>query len=299
VQAISSRMYLNPDIDTKKNIFVAGTARSGTTWLGDVIASQMPCRIMFEPFNPDLVPEYSDFNYFQYIHPDSENPDFYTFAQKIFTGKIRNRWIDHQNERIFSEYRLIKEIRANLVLKWLYDHFPEISMIFLIRHPCAVVASRMELGWATENDIRPFTSQPDLIQDHLGPYMDLIKTVKTIEEKHAIIWSVSNLVPLRQFRPNELKIVYYENLCVQPQTEMISIFHSIGQKPVEPVINKIDRPSQTARVTSAIVNGTDKITAWEKKLSPLQIENILQIVDKFNLSHLYGSSHLPLNKNAI
>jgi hypothetical protein len=75
---------------------------------------------------------------------------FTSFARKVFTGEIRNRWIDRQNERIYSRYRLIKEIRINLALKWLHDNFPEVPILFLMRHPCAVVASRMELGWATD-----------------------------------------------------------------------------------------------------------------------------------------------------
>lgn len=298
VQEIGSRFYVNPDSDLRKSILVAGTARSGTTWLGDLIASRIPSRIMFEPFNPDLVPDYSDFHYFQYVRPGTTNPKFHTFAEKVFTGEIRNQWVDRQNERIRSQYRLIKEIRINLALKWLYDNFPEIPILFLLRHPCAVVSSRMELGWATDRDIEPFLSQPDLFQDHLGSHLDLIKNAKTAEEKHAIIWSVSNLVPLRQFKPGELKVVYYENLCTQLQAEMTSIFASIGQKRVDSVIDKIDRPSQTARVTSAIVTGSDKITGWKKKLSASQIDNILRIVDKFGLSHLYGSSLIPLKQVA-
>jgi len=293
-----SRFYINPDPDTSRSILVAGTARSGTTWLGDLIASQIPCRIMFEPFNPDLVPEYRGFRYFQYMRPATENPEFRAFAHKVFTGEISNRWIDRQNERIHSEYRLIKEIRINLALKWLHDNFPEIPIILLMRHPCAVVSSRMELGWATDRDIEPFLSQPNLIEDHLGPYLNLIKSAETTEEKHAIIWSVSNLVPLRQFKLGEIKTVYYEDLCNQPQAEMTSIFDSIGQKPVDSVFDKIDRPSQTTRLTSASVIGIDKITSWRKILSPSQIDNILRIVDGFGLSHLYDVSPLPLKKDA-
>jgi hypothetical protein len=294
VQLVGSRFYINPGPDLRRSIMVAGTARSGTTWLGDLIASQIPSRILFEPFNPDLVPEYRGFHYFQYMRPGTENREFGAFARKIFTGEIRNHWIDHQNERIHSEYRLIKEIRMNLALKWLHDNFPEVSIVFLLRHPCAVVSSRMELGWATDKDIEPFLSQPHLISDFLSDYLELIHSVNTVEEKHAIIWSVSNLVPLRQFRPGELKIVYYENLCMQREFEIPGIFESIGQKEVMPALNKTYQPSQTTRANSAVVTGTDKISSWKKRLSSVQIKNILRIVDAFGLSHVYDESFLPL-----
>jgi hypothetical protein len=299
VQEIASRFYINPEPDLRRSILVAGTARSGTTWLGDILASQIPSRILFEPFNPDLVPEYRGFHYFQYLRPGMENPRFRAFAHRIFTGEIRNRWIDSQNERIRSGYRIIKEIRINLALKWLHDNFPEVPIILLLRHPCAVVASRIDLGWATDADIQPFLSQPDLVADHLAPCMDLIKTAKTDEEKHAIIWSVSNLVSLRQFKPGEIKIVYYENLCTQPEIELPVIFESVGQKYRESIIDTVSRPSQTTRVTSAVVDGTDKISAWRKKLSAAQIENILRVVDAFGLGHVYGDSILPLGNNAV
>jgi hypothetical protein len=295
IQEIGSRFYVNPDPALRKSILVAGTARSGTTWLGDLIASQIPCRILFEPFNPDLVPEYRGFHYFQYIRPGSENPRFHSFTQRVFTGTIRNRWIDHQNERIHSEYRLVKEIRINLALRWLHDNFPDVPILFLIRHPCAVVVSRMELGWATDSDIEPFLSQPDLVEDFLSPYIDVIRNAKTAEEKHAVIWCVSNLIPLRQFECNELRIVYYEMLCTQPKDELPAIFRSIRQKYVERTFDAADKPSQTTRVNSDIVTGKDRISAWKNKLKTTQIEKILGIVNAFGMGYLYGESLLPLS----
>ena len=296
IQLIGSHFYLNPKPDLGNSILVAGTARSGTTWLGDLIASQIPSRILFEPFNPDLVSDYRHFPYFQYMRPGTENPEFYAFAQKVFTGEIRNGWIDRHNERLISKVRLVKEIRANLALKWLNENFPEIPIIFIVRHPCAVVLSRMELGWATDRDIEPFLSQPQLVEDYLCPYMDLIRSAVNSEEKHAVIWSVSNLVPLKQFSSGELKVVYYEDLCTQLEIELEGVFEAIGYKYSGLLFASTHQPSQTTRRASAIVTGTNKIENWMKKLSRAQIDNILQVVQAFGLDHLYGDSTLPLNK---
>ena len=297
LQLLGSNLYLNPDPDLHRSILVAGTARSGTTWLGDLITAQIPSRVLFEPFNPDLVPEYRNFSYFQYMRPGSESPEFHAFAQKVFTGRIRNRWIDRQNERIFSNARLVKEIRANLALRWLHENFPEVPILFLVRHPCAVVLSRMELGWATDGDIVSFLSQPDLIEDHLAPHLDLIHSLSSDEEKHTAIWSVSNLVPLRQFLPGELKIVYYEDLCTQPEMELPGIFKTIGYREAVRGADVIRRPSQTSRKTSAVVIGTNKIGSWKNRLSRSQVDNILRVVDSFGLGNLYGDSLVPLKEN--
>ena len=297
IQLFGSHFYFNPNPDMGRSILVAGTARSGTTWLGDLIASQIPSRILFEPFHPDLVSDYHRFHYFQYMRPGTEDPQFFAFAQKVFTGDIRNRWIDRQNERIISKFRLVKEIRANLALKWLHDNFPEVPILFIIRHPCAVVLSRMELKWATDRDIEAFISQPQFVEDYLRPYLDLIRSAGNAEEKHAVIWSVSNMVPLKQFSFNELKVVYYENLCLHPESELRGIFESIGHEFSSPFVDTIMQPSQTTRSGSAVVTGTDKIGNWKQKLSRSQIDNILQVVQAFGLGHLYGDSTLPLNRN--
>ena len=295
VQLIGSHFYVNPDQDLRRSILVAGTGRSGTTWLADLVGSQIPCRILFEPFNPLYVPGYRGFHYFQYMRVGAENRGFYDFACDVFAGSIRNRWVDHQNEKIFPRYRLIKEIRANLSLKWLHDNFPEVPILFIMRHPCAVVQSRMELGWATDTDIESFLIQPDLVSDYLTDYLDLIRKSSNPEEKHAIIWSLSNLVPLKQFSPGELKIVYYENLCTRPAAELQGIFETIGKRYEPPVIKRASRPSMTTNLTSAIVTGNNKIVRWRNSLKSVQIERILNIVRAFGLDHLYGDSLLPLS----
>ena len=279
----------------RRSILVAGTARSGTTWLADVIASQLVCRIMFEPFNPELVREYRGFNYFQYMRPEEEDGSLHFYARRVFSGELRNRWVDRQNENLFAEYRLVKEIRANLMLKWLHRQFPEVPVLFLLRHPCAVVLSRMELGWATDRDIQPLLSQPALVSDYLDGHMDLIRNVQTDEEKHTIIWCVSNLVPLNQFRSDELKIIYYEDLCVQPDVELPAAFAAIGVDYDRSTANRLDRPSQTTRATSAVVTGSDRVSHWQKKLNPVQVERILRIVQAFGLDHLYQDSPMPMH----
>lgn len=97
------RIYQDNIRDPGKSILVVGSARSGTTWLANLIASQFQSRLMFEPFNPDLVPEYQKFNYFQYMRPNDTDQDLYNFCYKIFTGDIRNAWIDREIQHLHPE----------------------------------------------------------------------------------------------------------------------------------------------------------------------------------------------------
>ena len=293
LQAFGSRLFRDSDRDPGKSILVAGAARSGTTWLAELISTQIPCRLMFEPFNTDLVCEYREFKYFQYMRPGEHNETLYAFAQKVFNGEIRNHWIDRKNENLLPRFRLIKEIRANLLLKWLHDNFPGIPFLFIIRHPCAVVLSRMELGWATDRDIESFLTQQYLIDDHLSDHMELIRSSKSDEEKHAIIWCVSNLIPLKQFPPDDLRIIFYENLCLQPDEEFSKILQRIQQKDKPLTAIRADKPSTTSKISSAVVTGQDKISRWSNCLTTRQITKILNVVSEFGLSFLYDESLIP------
>jgi hypothetical protein len=201
---VISKIYRDNVRDVGKSILVVGSARSGTTWLAGLIASQFQSRIMFEPFNPNLVREYSKFNYFQYMRPDDFDQDLYDFCYKVFTGNIRNAWIDREIQHLFPQGRVIKCIRSSLMLKWLDLQFPKVKKLLIIRHPCAVVQSRMKLGWATDDDIRHFLSQPTLMSDFLNEKIDVIAKAQTDEQKHAVIWCVTNLVPLQQFHEDKL-----------------------------------------------------------------------------------------------
>lgn len=292
-RAVYSKLYQDTDRDIRQSIVVAGTARSGTTWLADIIASQIPCRVMFEPFNPEKVRGFRQFHYFQYMRPAERNSELHSYCQTIFSGNIRHGWIDREISLLKPRYRLIKEIRANLFLKWINTEFPEIPLLFIIRHPCAVVLSRMKLDWATDSDIEPFLAQSKLIEDFLKDKWDVIKQAETVEEKHALIWCISNLVPLRQFSPNTLNVVFYENLILQPEIEIPRLFQAINLPYKDTIFTQTGKPSTTTVRSSAVVTGDNKLTGWQKSLSPAQIRNILAVVEAFELDYLYDNSVTP------
>ena len=124
----------------------------------------------------------------QYLRYNDHHSKFLKPATAILSGKIRHEWIDKFNRRIFSRRRLIKDIRAQLFLKWIKYNFPEIPILLLLRHPCAVANSRLKLGWgATLND---FLVQEALMDDFLNPFKKEIQsahnmfTTLTLVEKN-------------------------------------------------------------------------------------------------------------------
>lgn len=285
-------LYRDSNQRLQDNILVAGTARSGTTWLGDLLAGAEG-RVLFEPFHAGKIDALKGLSYFPYLRPDDENPQLRSYCLQVFSGVIRHPWVDREITQLRPTFRVIKEIRANLFLRWLYRHFPQVPQLLLVRHPCAVVLSRMQLGWATDSDISSFLSQPPLIEDHLAPYLDVIHQARSEVEKHAIIWCISYLVPLRQFQPAELNLVFYENLCLQPQSELARIEQTVQRSLSPTTLMDLSRPSPTTTSSSAVLTGDNQVARWQKRLSSEEIRQVLDTVSAFGLDHLYGDGMLP------
>ena len=297
VREVCKRWYRDDDRDIGRAVLITGTARSGTTWLAEIISSQIASRLMFEPFNPELVEEYGTHHYFQYMRPDDEDEQLHSYCQQVFSGAVRHPWIDRRVEHLLPRRRLIKDVRTTLFLRWIRNRFPEIPVIFVLRHPCAVVASRLRLGWADDADIERLLCQPKLRQDFLQDKDDLIEGARTAEEKHALVWCITNLVPLKQLDGKEPGVFYYEDLCTHPEVEIRRLFGLLGHAAGPRVLTALDRPSTTAREFSAIVTGDDRVTAWRRWLSPEQTDRVLAVVEAFGLGRLYGDSDTPLARD--
>ena len=143
----------------------------------------------------------------------------------------------------------------------------------------------MRLKWATDDDVRRFLCQPQLVADHLRPYLNVIESAQTDEEKHAVVWCISNLVPLRQFVAGGWTLLYYESLRRRPETEIPRIFHALGIGFDKDVFSALRRPSRTTRGHQPVTGGGGE---WTRELTSPQVDRILAIVRAFGLDHIYG-----------
>jgi Sulfotransferase family len=153
--------------DHRRSVFLAGSGRSGTTWLSEIINHRRGYRYVFEPFNPRVVGPFGHFRTKQYLRPDDQRKEFLEPARLALTGGLRDPWTDRFNGRIVARRRLIKDIRANLLLGWMRANFPGMPIILLLRHPCAVVVSRLALGW--RDNLSETMEQRELVEDFLVP----------------------------------------------------------------------------------------------------------------------------------
>lgn len=162
----------------EKPLVIAGSGRSGTTWVQDVIASANGLKTIFEPLLPvldDTAKKYAD----RYLTAEVEAPQLNAYMDRIFSGSLDNVWTNYRvrpdrlkpsleqfkscskarafyrrYKNLLNNYRIynkgpndgvsVKFIRANLMLEWLEANY-DINVLFILRHPCAVIESKLRL----------------------------------------------------------------------------------------------------------------------------------------------------------
>lgn len=288
---IWTELFVDPG-DCRRTIILAGTGRSGTTWVQNIIYCAASCRVMFEPFHSHKIPLLTEWNYRQYLRPDDRTQKFLVPAARILSGNIRNTWIDQFNRTHLVRRRLVKDIRANLILSWIHSHFPDIPIVLLLRHPCAVARSKLALGWDTH--LEDFLCQQDLIEDYLQPFVSDIRSASDPFDKHVFMWCIENYVPLRQFSPGEIHVAFYEQFCMDPQNEARSLLQHLGYPYRPEVLSMISKPSAMSRPDSAIVAGGSVLDSWRKRIGPRQIDRATEILGLFGLDRIYGAASSPL-----
>lgn len=287
--------FIQYNHEVKNSIFLAGTGRSGTTWLSEVINYDNEYRYIFEPFHKKYVPECSSFRYRQYLRLDNQEKKFLDAARQVLEGRIRNKWTDKLNKKFWVRKRLIKDIRANLFLGWLKTHWPDLPIIFLLRHPCAVASSKIKLKWDTHLD--EFLEQEELMQDYLVPFEHEMKAARTDFEKHIFLWCIETYVPLKQLGENGMHVIIYERFISNIEKEVGRLAEFLN-KPIDinDMKKKINRPSAMSRKDSAINTGNDLLGSWRKYITSSQIKRAIEILGLFGLDALYNEEPMPLTE---
>ncbi len=294
--------FIDIDSGNSSAIFIAGMGRSGTTWLSELINYKQNYRDIFEPFLPYKVPIANSFKYLQYLNQNNQDAQLINSAKTILSGKFRSNWTDVNRYRFITTKRIIKDIRANLMLKWLIQIRPGMPLLLLIRHPFAVIDSYKTLGWGIEaggdtSDFDRIIGQNQLLNDFPIIQNNLIKIDKNdYFSKLLFQWCVLYYVPLKQLNSDDYKIVFYENLLLHPEKTLKDIFHYIGQRfDKNRILDIIQRPSITNyRKTDFTINPSDNIQKWKKSFIKSDIEKAHELIKKFDLDYLYDNDGFPL-----
>jgi hypothetical protein len=275
-------------------LFVSGTGRSGTTWLVDLLNADGLYRIIFEPFMPGCraldgrsVPP-------RYIRPTSRDPDLIATAERILLARFRSsRWTSRGNDRLVSRRRIVKEVQSNLRLGWLREVFPPFPIVLIIRHPCAVAASRGRLG--DRRSIDELLDDPALVEDYLAPHVPELRRLESPFEYEVARWCIETHVPLAQLAQGvDIEVVLYEQLVADPVGVVTSLLERLGLEPPARLAETAGVPSHTAyRANKPLEDPTRARDEWQEHLSDREVGRALELVAMFDLDWLYGPEVEP------
>ena len=299
---------------TKKTVIIAGSGRSGTTWVQDSIASANNLQTIFEPLHPIGVTAARGFAN-KYYPVGVENSDLESFMRQVLSGTYRSLWMNYRirpdrfnifrvgvsqavyNVRKFAQhYRkyqvkgqdglAVKFIRANLMLPWLVHQY-DVRALFVVRHPCAVIASRLKLGgkdWVSSLELDRYRSDHGvsrLILDEFG--IDIAESFSPIAAL-ACVWCIENLLPVQWAKDAGYRVTAYERLLSEPEQEWK---HVIGELGLSHVPDNALRETPSQQVSAEMRGRTfsgSHLGKWRQTLTADQLNEIASVLGRFSCS---------------
>jgi len=284
-------------------ILVTGAHRSGTTWVGKMIAYSPQVGYIHEPFNLTTRPGICGTRFtrqFTYVTDDNARPYesqlAKTFAfQYNLLGELatvrspRSLLRMLRDSREFRAYRragvrpLVKDPLALFSAEWLVREF-DMQVVVLIRHPAAFASSVKRFGWT--HPFEHFTQQSLIMRDHLAPFEAEVRDYAANEHDaidHSILlWRlIYNTVHEYQQRHPEWFFVKHEDLSIQPMDGYTKIFSDLGIDLTDDIRTTIEEYSGTANpgeapadVGAFKIDSAANVSAWKQRLSPDEIFRI-------------------------
>jgi hypothetical protein len=311
-------------------VIIAGSGRSGTTWVLDSLAEANRCRTIFEPLHPVGVPAASRFAY-QYVRPDAQAPELRAFMDRVFSGEMRSLWADYRirpdrfnplrynpiaiylhikkARQLLGKYafrndlsgHIVKFIRANLMLPWLARQYG-LPMVLVIRHPCAVVASRLRLtpkDWSAEKALGRYRDNEavyELIGERFG--VDIAEPMSAAASL-GCVWCIENVLPVEWAGREAYMVVAYENLLMRPETEWRRVTDYLGLESV-PGAALLGSPSQQ---TSLDMHGRtftpQHVERWRTQLSAEDTAAVAEVLERFGCNTYSVDSTMPVEQLVV
>jgi hypothetical protein len=230
-------------------ILVTGTYRSGSTWVGRMLALSPRVAYINEPFNPTHSPGVCAAAFplrYQYIHSGNEGrfrPPLaatlsFRYQYRAQIPSLRSRTDIEQLVRdgwAFARARLrkaqpvVKDPFAAFSAGWLSTTF-DMGVVVVVRHPAAYAASIKRLGWRPEFD--ELLAQPRLIHDQLGEYeaaMISMRARADLIDQAGLMWLMvySTLLRLGHEHPDWV-FVRHEDLAANPLARFPELYGAVA-----------------------------------------------------------------------
>ncbi len=289
--------------DVEDTIVVACTGRGGSTWLAQIIAALPRHHLLWEQLHWRTNTECQEYGFGEpvYLTKERATSEQEQYIRRVLTGRTLPSAIN--TSRYFRPWDLIrvrayvaKFVTANMLLPWMVEPFG-VRAVFMIRHPCAVVASQMKHGRWDEVG-KDFCEHPALFDEdpQLGRTFEGIRGT---EEILAFNWAVQNILPLTQPQPAPWLTTTYEGLLENGMEEAARIFQSLGEPVPDRAKPMLNRSSATTDDADDPHRNREQLTKWRDRLSETQIDQILRVVHDVGITVYDETPHPDPNHPAL
>ena len=303
VSSLIFKLLYRKGFDPTKTLIICGSTRSGSTWLAELVSSIDGHSQIFEPMHTGYLKEAKKAGIKKNMYVQGN--DAWLNGQKFFTrvlsGKVINPWTTSQipwKKLIKTERLVVKFVRANLILDWLSKHLDVLPPAMVIRHPCAIIMSQLDKGWAPSKEVllsnKYFDKFPEIKQ--------ACNQFDKREERAALAWCMRYHAPLTLTKPYPFILVCYENLVRNGEEEIKKLFDAWHLPLTKNVLDQLSKPSDTVTETSQVVSGKDPLAGWRNKLTEAEVDNILAVLNVFGMdfySHDLEPNYEKLNEFSI
>jgi hypothetical protein len=296
-------------------ILVTGTHRSGTTWVGKMLAADASTAYISEPLNvlhrPGVYSARVKF-WYQYICEENEHEYLSAFQQLLefdyhLWDEIRSlrsrRDVLRMGRDFYIFYNglmrgqriLLKDPFAVFSMPWFANRLG-CKVVIAVRHPAAFASSLKRLNWPF--DFHDLLNQPLLMRDHLEPFREAMQSMRPddVIGQAALLWNLiyRSVHAACESHP-DFTLVRHEDLSRDPIRGYRDLYSSLGLEfspRVERAIlnsSSSENPVELSRkkVHGFKVDSRANMDIWKKRLAVEEIDRIHEITK--DVASLYYS----------
>ncbi len=290
-----------------KPILVTGAHRSGTTWVGKMLASSPEVGYISEPLNvhhrPGVMLAPVE-RWYTYICTDNQAlylpalKDTLRFRYRLWAelGSLRSLkdclrmardWATFTLGQFRGQRALLKDPFAVFSAPWFIKALG-CKVVIVVRHPAAFTSSLMRLDWSFDFD--DFLEQPLLMRDRLEPYREqmeqILEHLEDIVAQSALLWNmIYRFVGELQMNCPETIVIRHEDLSKEPVAGYQNLYAALGL-PFTPGVESAILESSAAgnpkelsprKVHSVHVDSRANLKNWQRRLSQTEIDRLRQL----------------------
>ena len=284
-----------------KPILVTGAHRSGTTWVGKMLALAPGVAYIHEPFSPRTAAGLSPAGFDRYFTVvTSENEARYrpgleqTIRFRYGLGaqirslrggrdlaRIPRDLARVERARLSGARPLVKDPIALLSAEWLAETF-EMDVVVLIRHPAAFAASLKRLGW--KHSFANFIQEgrvPEVVRPYEAEIRQQAERPGEILAQAVLLWRLLyNAVDGYRERHPDWAFVRHEDASAEPVATFERLYAQLGLDLTPAAKEAIarasapDNPAELATPYAVELDSAASIGRWREDLPPEEIETL-------------------------